>query len=272
MLKITQTPFSLVKFHLLSDNIDANNINILHVNNLTELNNCLLEGVSYNKDGELIPSIYLINYIGKPVLKTVKIHSYNTTYLIVENVKKWKHLEKDNNVKFFNIKPSQYAYTINGVAAVLTPPAQRHFWANYCLDKYNCNPYKWYNITRYLFSLYKIKKHKFDINDIDCILNSVSEVVKPYLQNIFTKKGKEYILQMTNKELFVVFVGGGTRRGMIYSYIQRLKPDLLYVYMIFIESFYKGNVRLLDGVILLDFLINSKHKIEQEKVKQLYGM
>lgn len=272
MLHLTQSPFNLVKYHLSKDNPDAHQIIIKRTDSLQEVKDLLLEGVAYDEEGELVPSSYLIYYTGVSVIKDLKIHTHNTTHLVVTQISKWKHLKKNKNVKFFEVKPSQYAYTIQGVEAILTKDAQRHFWSQYCIGKFNSNPYKWYNEVRYLFAIYQTSRKKFNVNDLDCLYNSVSDSIKPYLKNIFTPKGKEYILQMTNKELFVIFIGGGNRRALIENYIKKVKPEFLYIYMIFVEAFRAGHIRLLDGVIILDYLLNKENIRELNEVCNLFGI
>ena len=272
MLHLTQSPFNLVKYHLSKDNADAHRIVIKRTDNLQELKDLLLEGIAYDEEGELIPSFYLIYYTGNVIIKDLKIHTLNTTYLVVTQVAKWKHLKNNKNVKFFEVKSSQYAYTIQGVEGILTKDAQRHFWSQYCIGKFNSNPYKWYNEVNYLFVIYQISQRKFNVTDLDCLYNSISDSIKPYLKNIFTPKGKEYILQMTQKELFVIFIGGGNRKALIENYIKKVKPDFLYVYMLFVEAFHKGTIRLLEGVIILDYLLNKENIRELNKVCNLFGI
>lgn len=272
MLYLTQTPFNLVKFHICKDNPDSKYINIVRTDDIQQVKDLLLEGVSYDEDGELIPSSYLIYYTGKQTIRELKMNKLNTTHLVVTDFKEWKHLKANKSIQFFDVKPAQYAYTIQGLGSIMTKEAARHFWSQYCIGKFNSNPYKWYNEGSYLLCLYQERKKKFTKEDIDCIYNSVSDHIKPYLKKIFTEEGKKYILQMTDQELFVIFIGSVHRKALLENYLVKVKPEFLATYMLFKEAFFKGTIRLREAAVILDFLLNKEKIIEEQELKNLFGI
>lgn len=279
MLKITSTPFSLVQWHLKETSSEVDYIKVIHTNSIQEVKDCLLESVEYDNEGALVPSFYLISYTGSSVLQNIIQSEYNTTYLVVKDIKKWKKLsstkwnlkKNDGKVKFFDIKPLQYQNVVAPVQGMMDASTFSYFWTNYCIGQFNSNPYKWYNeSSRLLFEYIERGKVPFTKEDLDCFYGKVSDVVKPYLRNIFSPKSKEYINQMTNNEMFTIFVGTPYRKGLIEKYIQDLKPNLMPAYMLFKESFFNGSIRLSEGVFILDYILNCKQVIDFQNLRYLF--
>jgi hypothetical protein len=274
MLNITNSPFNLVKYHLSRDAVSYKNLLCKkRVDDIEELKELLLESVNYSEQG-LVPFQSLIYYTGTKVLPDNYIQSeYNNMYLVVEKIEKWnkfKGREFREKIKFFNVNPLQYQHMLNGLKGSMEPSSFAYFWSEYCIGKFNSNPYKWYNEARYLLCLFSTTRKLYTKEDLDCLYNNLSDLVKPYLRNIFSPKGKQYILQMSTNDKYVVFVG--SKKSIVQSYIERLKPSKLEAYMIFREAFIERKIRLEEGVIILDYLLNKKEELESSKIRNLFGI
>ena len=272
MLRITDSPFNLIKWHLKTN--EANSIPIiLNTASIGEVKDCLQQSVSYDSEGELIPSFYLIRYTGNLILSDVTQSKYNTTHLVVNNSSKWKKPLKDNpDVSFYSVKPTQYKFILGVLKGVMDEDTFSYFWSEYCIKQFDCNPFKWYNECRHLLVRHRENNNKlFTKDDLDILYSKVSDGIKPYLMCAFTSRGKDYIDKMTNNEMFVVFVGTNFRKGLIEKYILDLKPGFMPTYMLFKESFDRGSIRLREGVYILDYLLNKK-RIDFDEVKNLFNI
>ena len=285
MLYLTTSPTNLVKYHLAETRpAGIKDMMLISTDKLTIVTDCLIESVLI-RENNLVPCSYLIEYTGKKSFKNFKQSSYNTVYLVVQPnaADDWNQLiKKDlkNRVRIFNVEPQRYYYLLNDLVSILDKSAIDYFWSEYCIGQFKSNPYKWYNEIEYLKSLHysKASSNLFNKEDIDCIYQKVSDNIRPYLQNIFSSKSKEYILNMNNSELFVIFIGSinnksFNRKALIEDYLYKLNKDFLEVYMIFKQSFMDGRIRLLEGVIIFDYLINNhKQELTTSKIKNLFKL
>lgn len=268
MINITDTPIALLKYHI-SQTVNDKKIFIIYTKKEKEVRDCLLHSVDYVEE-ELWPVLYIIKYTGSSTIRNLLQSESNTAYICVDKTSVWKKdYKKSNIVKFISINPELYEHNLELLKYIMTPEAYKYYWNEYCLERFKCSPIKWYNEARYLTFLYKEKEEKFSIQDIDIIYNKVSDTVKPYLQNVFTSEGKNYIMSMSNKEKFVVFIG--VRKALIESIITKQKPELLLSYLLFREAFELGTIRLDEGVIILDHILNN-NIYSVNKVKYLFGL
>lgn len=269
-IHITDSSIALLKYHV-NKTVQDKKIFIKSTNSTQELKDCLLHSVSYVEE-ELYPVLYIIHFTGKQIPEGLLQAENNTAYVCVDKVSSWKKVyNKDKNIKYINIDPSIYQHELKVLNFIMTQEAYQYFWEYYCLEKFNSSPIKWYNEVRYLTFLYKEKGDKFTVEDLDIIYNKVSDVVKPYLQNVFTSKGKEYILQMSAREKFIVFIG--VKKSLIESIISKQKPEMLMPYLFFREAFDLGKIRLDEAVIILDFILNNKEtNYSMSQIRNLFGL
>ena len=232
-------------------------INVIRTSNLKEIREALLESVIIDEEGELCPRYNLIYFTGTGGLSEVIQSEHNTTYLVVNELKSWRHL-KSKKVSFFSVKPSQYQHIVEVLRGVMEPAIFSYYWSEYCVDRFASNPYRWYNEVRYLMYLYQQKQAVFTRQDLDVIYNRISSNIVPYLSNVFTPEGRKYIAKMTNKEMMTIFVGGGNKKGLIESIIVKLHPEKLHAYYMFKQSFWDARVRLHEGAYLLDYVLNKE--------------
>ena len=270
MINITDSPIALLKYHIKQTTKDKK-IFLTSTSSLQELKDCLLHSVAY-EGVELLPVLYIIVYTGKAIPDNLLQAENNTAYIRVDKPSNWKSkFKKDKNVQVINIDPSIYQHELKVLNFILTPKAYQYYWEYYCLERFKSSPIKWYNEVKYLTFLYKEKGEKFTCEDLDLIYNKVSDIVKPYLQNVFTSKGKEYILQMSNKEKFVVFIG--VRKSLIESIILKQDPESMMAYLIFREAFDSASIRLDEGIVILDFILNNKEtKRSIKQIRNLFGL
>ena len=270
MINITSTPIGLLKYHI-NETVKDHVIYCITTNSKEEIKDCLLQSVAY-KGSEIWPVLYIINYSGRGVVEGLIQSENNTAYIVVQKVNTWsKVYKKTEGFKFITIDPRLYEHNLEVLKYILTPEAYNYYWEYYCLERFNSNPFKWYNEVMYLTFLYKEKGSKFSSEDLDIIYNKVSNVVELYLQNILSDLSKEYILQMSNRELFITFIG--TRKSLIESKIFNLCPDKAIAFNIMREAFLLGKIRLDEAVIILDFILKSKeNNMSIKQLKNLFGL
>lgn len=273
MLIITSNPFSLIKYHVKNENSSV--INIIYTSDIKDITDALIQSVVYTKQGDLITPFFIIKYEGNKSFKDFN-HSKNTlVYLVVENIKLWSHFDNKkyiNKVKFLDINPSQYKYVIDGIEAILEPSAVSYFWSEYCIKRFNSNPSKWYNEVRFLLCKYTEHKKKFTCTDLDFIYNKVSDIAKEYIKYAYTNKSKEYIKQMTDSELFTIFVGPIGRKSLFFYSIEKYKPEFLNTYMVFKEAVMSAKIRVREAVYILDYLINEETNKTIIEISNLFNL
>lgn len=270
MINITDTPIALLKHHI-KTTVKDKKIIVATTKSLEEIKTYLLTSSAY-VGNELWPVLYIIYYTGTSVLENFEHSENNTAYIVVNNIRAWKKYYKNSElVKFIKINPELYEHTVEQLKCMLEPKAYSYYWENYCIDKFNSSPQKWYNEITYLSFSYKSKGSKLTIEDIDFIYNKVSNTVSLYLNNIFTDKSKTYILQMTNTEKFLTFVG--VNKSFIEVKLTQHNPELVLPYLYFKEAFILGKIRLDEGVIILDYIFkNRKNNVSQKQLSNLFGL
>jgi len=274
MLVITDAPIGLVKYHVKKNNEDGRIIKTIRSSCLRELQQPLLERVDYDDDGELTPVTYIIDYIcALPLSEDFKQDANNNTYLIVEDIKPYKHLRGKSNVKFLNLPPIQYQHEVQFLAGIMEPDAWHYFWSEYCVGKFKSNPVKWYNESRYLLFLYKERgQKKFSCEDLDFLYHKVTNAAKDYLRTMYTDKGKHNISRMTPNELFVTFIRSPKIKSAVQKSLEQYKPEMLTTYMMMKEAFYRAKIRLTEAVIIFDYLINKETTKTTTEIRNLFNL
>lgn len=274
MLIITDASIGLVKYHVKKNNDVDRVIKITRSNSLIEVTTSLLEGVDYDGEGELSCVTYIIDYTCGPVLKKdFKQDINNTTYLVVENIKSYSHLKSRNDVKFLTLTPTQYQHEIHYLAGIMESDAWPYFWSEYCVGKFKSNPIKWYNEGRYLLFLFKERnKIKFSKQDLDFMYHKVSDTAKEYLRTMYTEEGKTHILNMTDSELFIIFIRGPKWKSSVHKSLEQYKPETLMMYMIMKEAFYKAKIRLREAVVIFDYLLNKETTKTTIEIRNLFNL
>lgn len=274
MLIITEAPVGLVKYHVKTNNEQGRIIKNIKALCLKELQEALLEGIAYDNEGELSPITYVINYVCALALKeNFKQDNNNITYLIVKDIKSYLHLKNKDKVKFLNLNATQYQHEIKFLKGIMEPSAWPYFWSEYCVGKFKSNPVKWYNESRHLLFLYKERNQKkFSCEDLDFIYHKVSDNSKKYLRNMYSINSKEYILKMTSNELFILFIRSPTIKSVVEKSLEQYKPEMLEVYMLMKEAFYKAKIRLKEGVIIFDYLMNNNIKKPTCELRNLFNL
>lgn len=270
MINITNTPIGLLKYHI-NKTVDDHVVYVITTNSKEELKDCLLQSIAY-KGMEIWPVLYIINYTGRDVVEGLLQSENNTAYIVVPKVNAWSKIyKKKEGFKFITIDPKLYEHNLEVLKYILTPKAYIYYWEYYCLERFNSNPFKWYNEVMYLTFLYKEKGSKFNCEDIDIIYNKVSNTVELYLENILSDNSKSYILNMSNRELFVTFIG--IRKSLIESKILSLCPEKMMAFNIMRESFLLGKIRLGEAVVVLDFILkNKENNISIKQLRNLFGL
>jgi len=275
MLLITDAPIGLVKYHVKVNNEEGRIIKTIRSSNLKELQAPLLEGVDYNDEGELVPITYIIDYSCAIALdKNFKQDANNKTYLVVQDLKPYKHLRTRKEVKFLNdLSPTQYQHLVQGLAAVMEPNAWSYFWSQYCIGKFKSNPVKWYNEGRYLLFLFKERGHKkFSCEDLDFLYHKVTDTAKEYLRTMYTDKGRHSIRLMTPNELFVTFIRSPRIKSPVQKSLEQYKPEMLTAYMIMKEAFYTAKIRLSEAVVIFDYLLNKESNKTITEIRNLFNL
>lgn len=274
MLIISDLPLGLVKYHV-TKNLEKDIVlKIEYITNIKEVEDILLEGVSYNKEGELCQTVYIILYSGDNTLNINYTQSKNnTTYLLVKNVSTYKKFFTSKKAIKLNLTAQQYKHEISFVEGLLTKEAFDYFWSEYCINKFNSNPFKWQLEVRHLLFLFKENKNMLlTIQDLDRIYRNVSDRSNNYLKYMFTEKSFLYLKQLKPEDYFLLFIKGHNMKAPVLKNIELNKPIFLFVYMCFKESFYKGYIRLSEGVFILNYIINSSQSIDYLTVQKLFKL
>lgn len=260
-----------MKYHIINTNDEGRKIKILRSSNLEDVHSALLDSVDYTDEG-LVAITYIIYYEGTKILQEDFTQSSNNkTYLIVPKLKPYKHLKE--KATLMTLPVTQYQNDIAVLQAIMTPETWSYYWTEYCVKRFKASPTKCYNEARYLLIQFEQNgKNKFTINDIDCIYNKVSSESKRYLDCMFTDEGKNIILTMTNSEMFLLFVRGKTHKAPVQSAIENAKPEMVFAYSLFKESFFNASIGLREGILILDYLLNKESTKTITEVKDLFNL
>lgn len=272
MIVISDLPLGLVKYYL-SNNDQGRQLIILHIDNLKDLTDVLLEGVSYNEEGELVLPLYLIKYTGSVFSKDFKQNRSNLTYLIIEDIKPYNNLLKSSNVSKLTLSVENYKDQIEFAKSIMEPSTYNTFWSEYCIKRFNSNPLKWYNEIKYLCFVYKEKgDKKLTIEDLEFIYNKTSDAALNYIKHMYDKNSLVYLNKIPQEELFLLFIKGENYKSPIHKNLELNNPNLLVSYMYFKEAFYKGLIRIQEGVLVLDYLIHNINCIDYKLIPTLFNL
>ena len=64
MIIISDSPYPLIKYHVIKNNIEDRKLIFLQTKSVKDITDCLLEGVSYLDNGELVVNTFVILYEG----------------------------------------------------------------------------------------------------------------------------------------------------------------------------------------------------------------
>lgn len=277
MLIISDSPFSLVEYYIndsIREEYNIEKLNKVIANSIEELRETLMTGVSYNKEGELIPSFYLILFRSSSIPTCLEKDKYNTSFIVLENSKqlhKWKklfnkeemkHIKDDT--KFVTLSPSFYESLIYPLKDILSEEAYSFFWNEYCLNKYHSNPYKWKNqlelISTSYFSSTEYKNSTlYSIDNLKEVLEGqnyrkgISD--SKFCSFLFTRQSVEHFYLLQQSQLFPLFIKG-KQKSLVEQGILLYYPDCYYLYQMFLESFYTGVVQLREAAYILTFLLS----------------
>jgi len=274
MLIISNSPFNLVKYHILNTNVEQKLLSFSTTNSLLHISNTLLNSVSYDSLGELNMTIYIVNYEGEEILKKeYRQNKNNKTYLIIKNTKVYKRFLELEGVTEFSLCPLQYQHEILCVSSILDIDAWPYFWSEYCIKKFNSNPTKWKNEVRYLFFLYQERGNKkFSIPDLDFLYNKTSDASKTYLLNMYATDSKKYLLHINTTDLFLLFIRGPHNNSQVFKSLETYAPQLLLYYMIFKDAFYKGKIRIQEAVFIFDYVVHNYSNLTVSTVRNLFNL
>lgn len=274
MLIISDLSLGLVKYHV-TKNLDKDVIlKIEYVKTVNDIENTLLEGISYNKNGELCRTVYILLYTGDNIPNIhYEQNKNNTTYLLVTNLKLYKNFFINDRAIKLNLTAQQYKYEISFVEGLLTKEAFDYFWSEYCIDKFNSNPFKWQLEVRHLLFVYKENNNMLlTVSDLDCLYNNISNRANDYLIRMFTKDSFNYLRRLKKEDLFLLFIKGPKLKSPVLKNVEFYKPEFLFAYMCFKESFYKGFIRLSEGVFIFNYIINSAQSIDYLNTQKLFKL
>lgn len=271
MLIITDTPFELMKYHIINTNNEDRKVKILRSSDLEEVKSALLDSVDY-EDEQLVSVLYIIYYEGTKILdKDFVQDKNNKTYLIVKSLNKYNHLK--DSATLFTLPLTQYQNSVSILQALLTADAWEYFWKEYCVKRFKASPHKCYNEAMRLLILFKQRGNKkLTIEDIDDIYNNVSTSSREYLNFVFSPKGKEIILTMNNSEMFLLFVRGKTHKAPVQTVIENVKPQCVYAYSIFKEAFFEARIGLREGILILDYILNKETLTTTKEILNLFNV
>lgn len=274
MLIITDKSLGLVKYHVEKNTSDENIVITKSLNNIQEVEDLLLESISYNKEGELCKVIYIILYTGNKSLSLNYDQSKNNNlYLIVENINIYKQFFIKEKAIQLNVTVNTYKYLIEYAKGLLTVEAFDYFWREFCIKKFKSNPRKWeLELQHLLFIFVKNNKVKLTTNDLDFLYNKTNNNIELYLKHMFTSSSTYYLSNVKKEDLFLLFIRTSNFKPPVLKYIELHNKQFLYSYMCFKESFLKGYIRLTEGVFLLDFIINNKEFIDYKYVRNLFKL
>lgn len=274
MILISNSSYALVKYHVAKNNLENRAIKFLVTNSIKEITDILLECITYNSEGDLILSSYVIYYEGeKPLPPFLKQNKNNLTYIVFKSLDLFEATKSIEGIKVLKLSPLQYQHEISFVENILEPNAWPYFWSEYCVGKFKSNPLKWYNEVRYLMFLFAERGNKkFSIQDLDFIFNKITDKSKNYLFNMYTPFSKQYLLKLNNNELFLLFIKGEKYKSEVHKNLELNKPELLIVLMLFKSSFYKSRIRLQEGVILFDYVIKHFNELTLKQIYNLFNL
>lgn len=278
MLLISDQPFNLIKYHIKSNLQTDNVLKTVFTNELKVLTDILLEGISYNEEGDICKITYIVLYTGPILHLDFKKNVNNTVYLIVNKIENYNTLFNADKAVKLNVTSLQYKYKINILQGILTNKAFDYFWSTYCVDKFNGNPYKWELEVKHLILLFgaknkdKVNKELLTEIDLDKAYRKVSLDAELYLKHIFTKQSLDYLNNVNREELFSLFITGPKFKSPVLRCIELHNKELLFAFMCFKESFYKGYVRLYEGVYILDYIIHNYSFIDYYQTRQLFKL
>jgi hypothetical protein len=167
----------------------------------------------------------------------------------------------------------QYKHNIEYAKSILTVETFDYFWSEYCVKKFNSNPVKWdLELRRLLFVFTENNKQKLTIEDIDILYNKVSDFGLQYLQHMFTSSSTLYLNKVKKEDLFILFIKGPKLKSSVLRSIELHNQNALFSYMCFKESFYKGYIKLTEGVYILDYLIKNNILIDYVYIRSLFKL
>lgn len=274
MILVSNSSYALIKYHVIKNNLENRSIKFLVTNSIKEITDILLECITYNQDGDLILSSYVVYYEGTQCLPlSLKQNKNNLTYIVFKNLDCFEKSKNIKEVTELKLSPLQYQHEINFVESILEPNAWPYFWSEYCVGKFKSNPLKWYNEVRYLMFLFAERGNKkFSIQDLDFIFNKITDKSKKYLFNMYSPSSKQYLLKLNNNELFLLFIKGEKYKSEVQKSLEFHRPELLYVLIILKTSFYKGRIRLQEAVILFDYILKHFNELSFNQIYNLFNL
>lgn len=272
MIIISDSPYPLIKYHVIKNNIEDRKLIFLQTKSVKDITDCLLEGVSYLDSGELVANTFVILYEGSNNLPlNIKQSKSNITYIVFSNKDLYNAHLNNEQLQSLHLSPLQYQHEITFITPLFEIKAWEYFWSEYCVNKFQSNPVKWYNESKHLLFLFSERENKkFSILDIDLLYGKITNHSTNYLFNMFGPNSKKWLILLNEQELFLLFIKGPTYKSEIQKSIEKYKPDILESYFFFKDSFLKGRLRLKDSVLILDYVIHNFDLLTQNQIYNLF--
>lgn len=274
MILVSNTSYSLVKYHVTKNNLENRNLKFLVTDSIKDITDCLLECIDYDEEGNLVLSSYIIYYEGNKSLPLkLDQNKNNLTYIVFKDLNVFKQCKLNKCLTELKLNALQYQHEIIFVEAILETNAWPYFWSEYCVSKFKSNPLKWYNEVRYLMLLFSERDNKkFSIQDLDFIYNKITDKSKQYLFNMYSINSKQYLLSLNNNELFLLFIKGEKYKSEVQRSLELHNPKFLIILFIFKDAFFKGRIRLKEGVLLFDFIIKNFDTLTKKQIYNLFNL
>lgn len=274
MLIITDKPLGLVRYHVEQNINDESIVLTKLVNTIQELEDLLLENITYNEYGELCKVVYVVLYSGSNLLSLEFNQSKtNNLYLIVKDISLYKPFFLKKKAIELNVAVNTYKYLIEYAKSILTVDAFDYFWRDFCIKKFRSNPQKWQLELQHLLLIFvKNNKIKLTVGDLDFLYNKTNKNIELYLKHMFTSSSTYYLNKLKKEDLFLLFLRTSNFKPPVLKCIELHDKQLLYSYMCFKESFLRGYIRLTEGVFLLDFVIKNNEFIDYKYVRNLFKL
>lgn len=231
MLYITTAPFSLVGYHI-KQTVGRQPIVLRNVNS-NVLQECLAQMGEISGEGKLQDALYLLEWgEGKPPVELEQSIG-NLVYVVVDKAEVWKSLTKKTWIEFVSIKPDLYRGNLEALRVMFTADAFDYFWYELCLNKFKSSPYKWNMELMALVIKRSAQNSRFTVEDLQNTYDMVDlNLFEMYLLQIGTRIGSQSLLQMSNTNLWTLFLGNVNRPPHLHRYlvVQKRNPNL-YLYI-----------------------------------------
>ncbi|MBD2201784.1 hypothetical protein H6G33_10535 [Calothrix sp. FACHB-1219] len=246
MIYFTISPIELVKYHI---NKQLGILpDVIEVDSVKDIYGVLIKGTSFKKSINLINASRISK--GEMAKFVYKQGAFNTTYIVL-NESCYKEFQKKYkasvSVKGILINPDLYKSNLLKLKSLFEDEAYEWIW-----DKFKYNPSKLdKELNRLLLS---VEKKKYSRKELVDMYEGIGGVYA-YRQYIGSIRGTELLSKMSDKELWMLVVGGNKTPCLFYKFLveDTNRKPLLYHYLLIVrEAVQDGLIPVRIGAILFN--------------------